>query len=247
MNFNSVRKGLFRFIAGFLSGLGLGIFGLSLVGLALYLRVIDEATWVQVLETLILLGLLLVTTHYARSAKLQAEASLQMAEAAKQQADASTKAVAEMQKQRQDAYLPVIDILEDELSSEQKIKIGLTLEQGNIPDELRCKLRNVGVGPALRLQYQINFVDEMTRTLTEANLSAGDQVEPQPLVISPPQSEDGPPYVQVSYRDVFGRKCTSTKPIHVDFKEKNYELGILQFEVEAVDYPGQAAPKRAKE
>lgn len=81
-------------------------------------------------ELVLVAGLIAVTTVYAYSA-------IQMAD--------------EMRKQRHDALRPIIDIVKQPIMDTEKFEQGLNAEKGNLPKDLLCKLRNVGVGPALEL------------------------------------------------------------------------------------------------
>ncbi|MDO8751795.1 MAG: hypothetical protein Q7K03_11760 [Dehalococcoidia bacterium] len=137
---------------------------------------------------------------------------------------ATEASVAEMKKQRQDTFLPVLDIL-DTLGVAEGLEIHLGLKEGKMPISLTCKLRNVGVGPALYVQYPVLW-DKGTKMLTEDCLPQGsDLTPPAKLAIV---SSAAPPYVQVSYRDVFGRQCTSTKAVLADPKKETFQLGPLQ-------------------
>jgi len=92
------------------------------------------ADWAQ---TLLMIGLVLVTAFYASSANRQADASVKMAD--------------EMKEQRYDAFRPIIDIVVQLMKGEELIKQGLDAKEGKFPKSLPCILRNIGVGPALEL------------------------------------------------------------------------------------------------
>ena len=107
----------------------------------LILLLIDKIDVGQVINILVLLGLVLITAEYARQTTI-------MAEATKEQAKASVEMAEEMKQQRYDALRPIIDIVVLPVSAQERIKQGFDAKEGKSPSGLPCMLRNIGVGPA---------------------------------------------------------------------------------------------------
>ena len=82
----------------------------------------------------------------------------EQAKATKEQADASVKMAKEMRNARYDALRPIIDIVIQPMKGGELIKQGLDAKEGKLPENLPCKLRNVGIGPAIEL-YSFVFVE----------------------------------------------------------------------------------------
>ena len=109
---------------------------------------IDTAQTIQLIITFVLV---LVTVAYVlRTAEI--------AKATRQQADASVKMAEEMKQQRYDAVRPIVDIV----IKEQSITAQESISQayGAKPKDLPCKLRNVGVGPAIKVYSFIEDIDD---------------------------------------------------------------------------------------
>ena len=109
---------------------------------------IDTAQTIQLIITFVLV---LVTVAYVlRTAEI--------AKATRQQANASMKMAEEMKQQRYDAVRPIVDIV----IKEQSITAQESISQayGAKPKDLPCQLRNVGVGPAIRVHSFIEDIDD---------------------------------------------------------------------------------------
>ena len=109
---------------------------------------IDTAQTIQLIITFVLV---LVTVAYVMR-------TTEIAKATRQQADASVKMAKEMKQQRYDAVRPIVDIVikEQSITAQESISQGY----GDKPKDLPCQLRNVGVGPAIRVYSFIKDIDD---------------------------------------------------------------------------------------
>ena len=110
---------------------------------------------VSELIQIILMGLLVAITG------IYVWRTFAISNATKQQADASVKMAEEMRQQRYDTVRPVIDIVitESSMTGLELISQGLAAEGGKLPEDLPCKLRNVGVGTAIELHFLIKDIE----------------------------------------------------------------------------------------
>jgi hypothetical protein len=132
----------------FISGI---IFATALAFILRY-ELIDTAQAIQIIISFVLV---LITAIYVKR-------TAEIAKAAKEQTEASIKMAEEMREQRYDAVRPVIDIviMKQSMKGEELIKQGLDAKEGKLPKDLPCKLRNVGVGPAIELYSFIEGIED---------------------------------------------------------------------------------------
>ena len=194
-------------------------------------------------DALLLIGLVIITAYYAGKT---GDIAAQTSELAK-----ATRAMAEeAQRSRQDAFRPIIDILDFSHGTE-RIRQALHAEGGSIPNSVVCVLRNVGVGPALHVHIPVHYPDVAAArdALTIPTLQAADilvdlsgpgadrpdryvsNTLPAGLVLrTQPEKETGAGHycVTVTYQDVFGRHFKSS--MIVQLSEGAVLLGPLQYE-----------------
>ena len=166
--------------------------------------------WIQAISTVVLIG---VTAYYAwrthalsKSAKMQAEASVKMAE--------------EMKKQRYDTVLPVIDI---EILDVQKQANNQQSEAplGSTFYELSFVFHNIGLGPAIAVT---------SATLTPAvirlwdTLEAGGKTKKMSLSLKP---KDGLLTLSVFYLDAYERKFESGRQVNIENRKFDWGIGPL--------------------
>jgi hypothetical protein len=168
--------------------------------------------FVVLLSFLVTLGLVGVTAVYAMAARRQADASAKMAE--------------EMREQRRDAARPVIDIEVAPLTVEEEGP--LAMPQGLAPF-IKCRLRNVGAGPALNVTFNVS--DGSGKTPVPKGVGAvaagayakewfiKKRIDEWPLAVEvdpPGTSADG--VLRVRYEDVFGNARESLREVPVGDK-----------------------------
>lgn len=127
-----------------------GVIFAVIMGILLKAKVLDM---VQVIQITISFILVLITTIYVKRTS-------DIASATQEQAKASIKMAEEMREQRYDTVRPVIDIVTMELSPRELFKLAYAAKEGKLPKDLPCKLRNVGVGPAIELYSFIEDVED---------------------------------------------------------------------------------------
>ena len=172
----------------------------------------------SIVNGLLLLGLIYVTRQYATETK-------RIASAARKEAKASIELARETQAARVDAVRPVIDIGVDPFA-----KPGHELLEeafsGQPPKALRCTLRNVGVGPALNLAYDIQVGSEIGRKRVGV-LAVGEQVLPSeeqlPLKLEA-SARHG--VITIHYEDAFANRWESR--LEVAISEEGHESYLLR-------------------
>ena len=108
----------------------------------------ENATAIQAISMVILV---IVTIVYAWRTHI-------ISKATKAQANASVQMAKEMREQRYDAVRPVVDIVKIEQNPRELATQGYEANEGRYPKDLPCKLRNVGVGPAIELY---SFIEDI--------------------------------------------------------------------------------------
>jgi len=152
--------------------------------------------WVVAVVLILTLGAVL---WYAWEARKQAAASARMAE--------------EMREQRRDAARPVINIglgsYERDLEARAKQALGKAF-----PAAIQCQLRNIGVGPALNVRFQVDDGQGGSYLLQIGALEAGeaDKVQ-QHLTVADSTVEQERKLLQVFYEDVFGNTVESRRDL----------------------------------
>ena len=155
--------------------------------------------WVQVCVAGVLAVTLMVVAYYACQAKRQADASARMAR--------------EMEQGRHDAARPVVNIGSEpyERNSEALLKQALGKA---FPAAIQCQLRNIGVGPALNIRFQVDDGQGGSHLLQIGALETGeaDQFH-RHLTVVDSTVEQERKLLQVFYEDVFGNTVESHREL----------------------------------
>jgi|GEM_PF-5632067 len=172
----------------------------------------------QALNLTVLVVLAYITGRYAIETAAIAKATKDQAEATKQQAEASRKMAEEMSEQRFDAVRPIIDIDTHEQDPNELMKEGFDAKEGIVPEELPCRLRNIGVGPAVDVYSFIKYLDGEWGQYEFGTLPVGERTEKLRLLL---QRRDDRSLLVACYRDVNGRLFESSREVTPD-KENEY-------------------------
>lgn len=152
--------------------------------------------------------------------KRLARAAAGQAAAARVQADASVKMAEEMQKQRLESLRPIIDVVLAPLVSSGLVLESLRLKKGLFSDKLRWEVSNIGVGPALEVEVSLIHPSQVFNTYKGGTL----QRESQPSTISLKEAANAPysspppsgSSVVATYVDVYGRQWQSKRELTFD-------------------------------
>jgi len=171
---------------------------------------IEGADWGQII---LMIGLVAITAAYASSAEKQANASVKMAEA--------------MRNQRYDTVRPVIDFKLQELYP-VTTKEGLTIEEREKADLAifpGCKLHNIGIGSATDVYSFTLTVGGERRQLYLGSLVKGATTEE--AILSTEQRGDCW-FLVAYYRDAYGQSFESSREVHLDVETGKPLLGPLR-------------------
>jgi hypothetical protein len=140
-------------------------------------------------------------------------AVLWYAHEARKQAAASAKMAEEMRQQRRDAARPVINIGLEPYERDWEGGLKQALEKA-FPAAIQCQLRNIGVGPALNVRFQVDDGQGRSVLLEIGALEAreGDQVHRHLTVADSTVDQEGK-LLQVFYEDVFGNTVESRRDL----------------------------------
>jgi len=97
-------------------------------------------------------ALVMITAFYAWQTTRLAQETKRMADAAREQAEASGKTVVEMQRAQQ----PVVDIRVESLRGSGQVYEGLQTDNGILPQTVTVHLKNIGAGPAIDAEANID-------------------------------------------------------------------------------------------
>jgi hypothetical protein len=167
----------------------------------------DNSGAVQAIAVVVLA---VVTTVYAIAAQRQADASGKMAE--------------EMREARHAALLPVLDFGIEESGLEEVFAI----KDGKFPEIVSTCIRNIGVGPALDAEFNVQPTGMSGYLKRMEYIAVGETKRRWPLLLRP--VGEGTRLLEVEYRDVYGRKHTSQRRLIFDKASGGSELGPLEFD-----------------
>jgi len=205
------------------------VFGAGLLFvIVLAYRYSDEIELGEFIQILLLFVLVTVTSIYAWSASRQAGASVKMAEAAKEQADASARMAEVTEKLVFEPVRPVIDIERLRRKPRSEEKEPYAARQGELPDSLRCSLRNIGLGPAIDVSTFVQSDRRNHQPLLRGTVLKDEVTEEMPLSL---EERDDKKFLLAYYRDVHGRCFESRREVSVDTERGSWELGPLKAEV----------------
>ena len=198
-----------RWIAILVLALGL----LFITYLAYNTNKIEPAGWAQILLMLVLVS---VTGFYAWSASRQADANVKMAE--------------EMANTRYDAFRPIIDIVELPMEPKEIYKQAFEAKEGKFPEQIRCALRNIGVGPAIGVSsFIIVPSNGGQRPWDFGTIPLGEKT-PE-FRLSPQQIGDRM-FLVAYYKDVYGRDVESRR--EVTLEKSGWKIHPLETEVRKI-------------
>jgi len=182
-----------------------------------WLTIRDVIVPPELIDTIILFILASATIFYAVRTSDIAEATEEQAKAMKEQADASVQMAREMREQRYDAVRPVIDIIIIEQSI--TAREGRLQAYGANPKDLPCKLRNVGVGPAIAVHSFIEDIhdpDGNPRRWDFGTLpSAAGKMEYTQEMRLLLMQKDNQRALVAYYEDVYGNRFESIREVNV--------------------------------
>ncbi len=182
-------------------------------------NLLDLSTKVSVgdlLNIVVLVILVLVTSFYAVQ-------TLEIAKATREQADASVKMAEEMREQRYDAVRPVIDIERHPTELERaSVVLNTDGKQERFPDKLTCILRNIGIGPATDVYSFTPTVGGERRRQDFGTLPINGESGREIPLLSPEQRGDRW-FLVAYYRDLYGRCFESSREVN----RSDWKLGPL--------------------
>ncbi len=149
----------------------------------------------QSIELIILLILASATIIYAKRTS-------EIAKATKEQAK-------EMKEQRYDAVRPVIDIINME---QMPLELARQTYEKKQPNELRCKLCNVGVGPAIDVYSFVQPPAHERQGHDFHTIVVGKEKGPKNLAL---EQKDDRWFLVAYYKDVYGRCFKSSREVRV--------------------------------
>jgi hypothetical protein len=156
-------------------------------------------------------ALVAVTATYAASAHEQAEASKKMAE--------------EMMQQRYGGVFPIVDIKEQKENGTEMIRKGLDIRDGKVPEGQLCRLRNIGLGPAINVCSFIRTPTGERRQWDFGTLAVNDEADKERLSI---EQRNGRGVLVAYYKDVYERPFESSREFIIDQAEGSCEIGPLK-------------------
>jgi len=184
--------------------------------IALAFQYSEEIGLSDKLQILLMFGLVAVTGIYAFLTARQADASVKMAE--------------EMANTRYDTFRPIIDIVEVSMEAKEIYKHAFEAKEGKFPENLPCKLRNIGVGPAIGVSSFIAVPSNGEQQLLDfGTIAAGDKTAEMRL--SPQQIGDRMVLVAY-YKDVYGRDVESRR--EVTLEKSGWKIHPLETEVRKI-------------
>ena len=185
----------------------------SIIGILYATNRIDTA---QTLEIAALTTLVLITAWYAKQTTIMAE---------------------EMREQRYDGVRPIIDIKRLKTTEPLALaKEAYSAGEGILPKLLPCRLRNVGVGPAIDLYFFIHHPNYDKRQKHFYGTLVKEDGETDKYDLSPEQ-EDGRMALVTYYKDVYGRDFKSSREIILKKDQHSYEIGPLKITLKRTKLP----------
>lgn len=204
-----------KWIALLVFSLGL----LFIIYWAYYVRQIEPADHLQIM---LMLGLVTVTGIYAFLTARQADASVKMAE--------------EMANTRYDTFRPIIDIVEVSMEAKEIYKHAFEAKEGKFPENLPCKLRNIGVGPAIGVSSFIVVPSNGEQQPWDFGTLAVKE-ETSEFRLSLQQIGDRM-FLVVYYKDVYGRDIESRREVSLDKEKHGWKIHPLETQVRKIAKDG---------
>ncbi len=199
----------------------------SVIALAIILIITfiqNLINFAQAFEIIITFILVLITIAYVKR-------TADIAKATKEQAEASVKMAEEMRKQRYDAFRPIIDIVDAILEPTEMATRAYNAKEGIFSKYLPCRLRNVGVGPAIEV---FSFIEDDRGTtrrwdfhtipvaIGKEQMGYTDEVR---LLL---EQRDNCRALVVYYKDVYGNSLESIREVSVNKDKGTVNISPLK-------------------
>jgi len=172
------------------------------------LRAFNQIDTAQTLEIAALTTLVLITAWYAKQTSTMAK---------------------EMREQRYDALRPIIDIRELRMESKEIFKQVFEAKEGKFPEEIKCELHNIGVGPAIGVSSFIIVPSNGGQRLHDFGTIAV-KGQTSDFKLSPQQIGDRR-FLVAYYKDVYGRDVESRREITLDKERNSWKIHPLETQV----------------
>jgi hypothetical protein len=180
----------------------------------------DNSAAVQAIAVVVLV---IVTAVYAKAARTQAKANVEMAR--------------QMREQRYAACFPLVDAVFLgflERDSSEGLEEALAASAGQCPEVRRGYVQNFGLGPALDVEFYIKGPG-MQPCLWKVGALAVGQVTPAPpdtnqgllVWLQPIEGTEQSRILRIHYRDVYGRQIESTRRVTADRDEQKLRTEAL--------------------
>ncbi len=154
----------------------------------------------ELIDTIILFTLASATIFYAIRTS-------DIAKATREQAAASVKMAEEMRDTRYDALRPIIDIVN---IPQTPIELASSAYTKELPKELPCKLRNIGVGPATDVYSFVYHGSDERGRYNFGTIVIGKETDPVRLSLS---QKDDHWFLVAYYKDVYDRWFKSSREV----------------------------------
>ena len=171
----------------------------------------------QAIEITITFVLVLITAIYVKRTS-------DIANATKEQAD-------ETKKQRYDTFRPVIDIVEPVMEPREMATLAYNAREGIFPKDWPCRMRNIGVGPAIELYSFIEGAKGKPRRwdFGAIPVAIGEEemgyTREMRLFL---ETRNNHRALVAYYKDVYGRTFESSREVTFNKEKTGYEIGPLK-------------------
>jgi hypothetical protein len=136
-----------------------------------------------------------------------------------------------MDQQRRDNVRPIVDMepLGVEASSDARlIERRIAAESGTYASGLKCKLRNIGIGPALDVEIDIQLQHGGRLRKGLGTIPAGAYASDHWNLAF--VEDHGSFYLTVCYKGVFGNRFESKRRVEANKKNTSFDLGPLSID-----------------
>lgn len=179
------------------------IFVLVLAGLFI-LRIIDLIRVGEIIEIIVLFGLVLITAEYTRHTRIMAK---------------------EMKEQRYAALKPIIDIQKQIGSGLDSAREEMAALKGELPQALPCKLINIGPGPAIDVYSFIEYPIGKRSRWDFGTIAAGYESPSQAQLFLEPQGDRS--FLVAYYKDVYNQRFKSSREVKINKEERRLDMAPL--------------------
>lgn len=142
----------------------------------------------------------------------------------------------EMANTRYDAFRPIIDIEEMPMEATETFKHAFEAKEGKFPENLPCKLHNIGVGPAIGVSSFIIVPSNGGQQPWDfGTIARGDRTSE--FRLSPQQIGDQM-FLVVYYKDIYGRDVESRREVTLDEERHSWKIHPLETQVRKITKEG---------